>query len=272
MTTVDPNAHRGSLGFPGRPNEPFFFGRGGKRRTAEDIALERRLAAQQLATGADFSPVQHWTQGLARVANGVAGGLRMRGADKMAEERAAGQQQSIEALLANYDPASGAPDPVAAALADPELRQLGMAMLEARTPKPVQPTEFERLLTARGIVPGSPEWNTSLDRYISGKSDPIITVTLPGGGIFNGPQSELANVLQGGRGQVPSGSPPATLPPDFNFDEPVSNDDGGRILQNALQRGSITRADANRALGAFGPNGQAEFNAWVRTNNIRVTD
>jgi hypothetical protein len=63
-----------SRSMPGRPNEPFLWGRGGRRRTADDIALERRFAQQQMATGADASPVGHWTQGLARVANGLAGG------------------------------------------------------------------------------------------------------------------------------------------------------------------------------------------------------
>lgn len=202
--------------FPGRPNEPFFFGRGGKRRTPEDIALERRLAAQQMQQGADYSPVASPWQGLARVANGLAGGLRMRSADKMADERAVGQQQSIEALLAPYDAASGASDPVAAALADPELRQLGMSVLESRTPKPVQPTEFARLQTERDALPIGDPRRVEFDRYIAGKSDPIITVTLPGGGIFNGPQSELANVLQGA---ASVGSAPDTLPPDFDFGE-----------------------------------------------------
>src|SRR5690606_41184503 len=52
--------------------QPFLWGRGGKRMSMDDIALRRRLAAQQMAQGSDYSPVGHWTQGLAGVANGLA--------------------------------------------------------------------------------------------------------------------------------------------------------------------------------------------------------
>jgi hypothetical protein len=117
----------------------FIWGRGGRRRSLEDISLERRLAQQQMLAGSDFSPVQHWTQGLARVANGLAGGFRMQQADNQAEEARTAQQGVIEALLAGQA-AEGGPDPVAAALADPELRQLGMTVLASRTPKPVEPS------------------------------------------------------------------------------------------------------------------------------------
>src|SRR3546814_20801155 len=46
--------------------QPFTWGQGGQRLTPEDIALQRRLAAQQMQQGADFSPIGHWSQGLAR--------------------------------------------------------------------------------------------------------------------------------------------------------------------------------------------------------------
>src|SRR5690606_11610715 len=97
-----------------------------------------------------------------------------------------------------------------------EARELAVKMWEARQPKAVQPTEFARLLGERGIAEGSPEWNEAYDRYISGKSDPQVTVTLPGGGIFVGPQSELATVLQGGGGPVSGAgaSRPASPPPE----------------------------------------------------------
>lgn len=117
----------------------FIWGGGGRRRTMDDIALDRRLAQQQMAMGSDFSPVQHWTQGLARVANGLAGGLRMRQADEAASETQAAQDAVLEALIAGNTMEGGA-DPVAAALADPELRDLGVAMWKARQPKPVEPS------------------------------------------------------------------------------------------------------------------------------------
>src|SRR3546814_20482224 len=61
---------------------------GGQRLTPEDIALQRRLAAQQMQQGADFSPIGHWSQGLARVAPGLFGGMRERRADTASEANA----------------------------------------------------------------------------------------------------------------------------------------------------------------------------------------
>src|SRR3546814_19338725 len=69
--------------------QPFTWGQGGQRLTPEDIALQRRLAAQQMQQGADFSPIGHWSQGLARVAQGLFGGMRERRADKASEANAA---------------------------------------------------------------------------------------------------------------------------------------------------------------------------------------
>src|SRR3546814_7656957 len=53
--------------------QAFTWGQGGQRLTPEDIALQRRLAAQQMQQGADFSPIGYWSQGLARVAQGLFG-------------------------------------------------------------------------------------------------------------------------------------------------------------------------------------------------------
>lgn len=274
------------MAFTNKPTVPFLWGRGGQRLSPDAIDMQRRLAAQQMAAGSDFSPLGHWTQGLARVANSVVGGIQMNRADRAAEERQAAQEQSIAALLADYDPASGEPDPVVAALADPELRQLGMSVLEARNPKAPAPTEFEKLLTARGIEPGSEQWNTSLDRYIMGKSDPQVTVTLPGGGIFIGPQSELATVLQGGGG--PASGAGATPPPPEAVEELRANPStaaqfdevfgagaadkvlGGQALNAAYSSNVITPEEAARVRQSLGPQGQAAFDAWLRRNNITV--
>src|SRR3546814_8379412 len=75
--------------------QPFTWGQGGQRLTPEDIALQRRLAAQQMQQGADFSPIGHWSQGLARVAQGLFGGIRERRADKRSEE----QTSELQSLM-----------------------------------------------------------------------------------------------------------------------------------------------------------------------------
>lgn len=117
---------------------PFVWGRGGSRLTPEDIVQRRRFAMAQQGAGMDFSPVQSWTQGAARAAQGLLGALEMRRLDKASEESAAARQDNIAALL-NYDPEAGGPDPVAALLADPETAALGMAAYKGRQPQAVEP-------------------------------------------------------------------------------------------------------------------------------------
>src|SRR3546814_14365768 len=77
--------------------QPFTWGQGGQRLTPEDIALQRRLAAQQMQQGADFSPIGHWSQGLARVAQGLFGGMRERRAAKASEANAAESNAVLQA-------------------------------------------------------------------------------------------------------------------------------------------------------------------------------
>src|SRR3546814_10123558 len=79
--------------------QPFTWGQGGQRLTPEDIALQRRLAAQQMQQGADFSPIGHWSQGLARVAQGLFGGVRERRADQALEAKAAESNAVLKALM-----------------------------------------------------------------------------------------------------------------------------------------------------------------------------
>lgn len=65
----------------------FTWGQGGRRMTPDEIARERALAARQMQS--DYSPVQHWTQGLGRVTDNVLGALRDRSAQKSALANAA---------------------------------------------------------------------------------------------------------------------------------------------------------------------------------------
>lgn len=78
------------------PEQPFIWGQGGRRMTPEDIARERALAARQMQS--DYSPVQHWSQGLGRVADNVLGALRDRKAQKAADANAADGRRIAELL------------------------------------------------------------------------------------------------------------------------------------------------------------------------------
>lgn len=138
LPALGPLTNPAPPGFLGRPNGPFLWGRGGRRMSPEEIDLQRRLAAQQMSAAGDFSPVQHWSQGLARVAGGVSGALQMRRADRAAEENRSRTLRIAQALAEGQSLPDGS-DPVAAALADPELRQVGLKAMDARQPKPVEP-------------------------------------------------------------------------------------------------------------------------------------
>lgn len=52
---------------------PFVWGAGGARKTPEQIARDREMAAALMGKGVDFSPIASPWQGLARVANAAVG-------------------------------------------------------------------------------------------------------------------------------------------------------------------------------------------------------
>ena len=86
------------LSQPAEPQAAFTWGAGGQRMTPEDIAAQRRRAAGMMQS--DYSPVGHWTQGLARVANNMVGGLQMREADRAAQSNATDGARMAQALAA----------------------------------------------------------------------------------------------------------------------------------------------------------------------------
>lgn len=67
------------------PSQAFVWGRGGQQLTPEEIAQARALETRRAMQGIDTSPVGHWTQGAARVADAIAGAFR-RGALDRAEQ------------------------------------------------------------------------------------------------------------------------------------------------------------------------------------------
>lgn len=92
-----------------QPQGAFMWGAGGRRMTPAEIDAQRRTASQQMQ--ADYSPVGHWTQGLARVANNITGAISMREADKAARANADTSTQIARALANPSVPAAlPAPD------------------------------------------------------------------------------------------------------------------------------------------------------------------
>lgn len=92
--TIHPGIVAGLTQQPAGP--AFTWGKGGRRMTPEDIARERALAARQMQS--DYSPIQHWSQGLGRVADNVLGALRDRGAQKAAAANSADSMRIAELL------------------------------------------------------------------------------------------------------------------------------------------------------------------------------
>lgn len=193
-----------------QPDEPFVWGKGGARLTPEQIAAQQAIAQQMMQS--DYSPVGSVWEGLGRVTDNVTGALKNRKLEKDALSANEGRTAQIAALLggANADlaPAIGGSDSVVSALAGD--------LLKARMPKAQAPTDFQQMLMAGGVNPGSPEYAAQNLARAQSLSDPLVTVSLPDGGIFNGPASQLAAVLRGGGqssgvtpGAVPSASPPS---------------------------------------------------------------
>lgn len=94
---------------------PFFWGRGGARMTPEQIAREREIAE---ALGVvDTSPVGHWLEGAARMANAAVGRIREGRANRAADENATFNRETVAGLLGGLGGVSTASmSPVAAAL------------------------------------------------------------------------------------------------------------------------------------------------------------
>lgn len=98
--------------------EPFVWGAGGKKATPESIARQRKVAEAMLATGRDFSPVESWTQGAARVANALVGVYKERKADRGEDEglkTRADADRSLAQMISGSTPASSVPGSVSSA-------------------------------------------------------------------------------------------------------------------------------------------------------------
>ncbi len=73
----------------------FIWGDGGEQVTQDAIARRRKVAEAMIAKGTDFSPVDHWTQGAARVAQALLGGWQNRKADE-ADKKGLAENQRMQ--------------------------------------------------------------------------------------------------------------------------------------------------------------------------------
>lgn len=206
---------------------PFQWGSGGRRMTPEQIAREREIAQAMMQS--DYSPVQHWSQGLGRVADGLLGGMRDRDARK-AEQ--ANMQYSDEILQSLMNPggvpsASGAPGvaspapganigQLSAILANPYVspqvqalakRQLDIADFETKQRLQSQygeQPEIVRLATIARDQSQPPEVRAAAEGRIKALNDPEIVIPGLPGGTYVGPRS--------GVGMAYGAAPAETVP------------------------------------------------------------
>lgn len=108
--------------------------------TPEQVAYNRRLAQTLMGQGIDTSPVQHWTQALARVVQGGVGGMWQ---NQARNSERSGQQAAMEALKSaltgGSNPAaavaSGLSTPYGAKMLGPMAGQIVQSQMQQNTPR-----------------------------------------------------------------------------------------------------------------------------------------
>lgn len=110
--------------------KPFIWSRGGRATSPDAVQRERDIAALLLKGGIDTSPVQHWTQGLARMAQTAAGVVRENRADEAQRAGTQGWMQQLAPLLSG---GGGAPvqDMAASSTAMPGAGGVDPGMVQA---------------------------------------------------------------------------------------------------------------------------------------------
>jgi hypothetical protein len=97
------------------------WGAGGAKLTPEQIAIAKQLLARKKMQGADTSPVGHWSQGAARVADALSDVVQERRLNSQESENNAYNNDLMSSLLG----ASGSPTPGATGSAMPTVDASG---------------------------------------------------------------------------------------------------------------------------------------------------
>lgn len=92
----------------------FQWGAGGAKLTPEEIAMQRAMLAKRRMNGVDTSPVAHWTQGAARIADAFGDVMQERRLNTSAADNAKLNEGILASLLGGSSPVASSP--VASAL------------------------------------------------------------------------------------------------------------------------------------------------------------
>lgn len=87
-------------------SKAFVWGDGGAALTPEELAQARLMEARALAKGIDTSPVGHWSQGAARVADAIAGAFRRGALDKVGKANEAYDADLLSSISGAAFPSS----------------------------------------------------------------------------------------------------------------------------------------------------------------------
>ena len=129
---------------------PFVWGSGGQQVDQRQIESRRALANALLMRSIDTSPVQHWTQGAARIAQAIAG---MRQAQFADEDEKAGKQ-GLQASIAQMLGGEAAPTQVASltsAQTPAAPRVAPDAATDVSAPRPAQPLANVQPMSTGGM-------------------------------------------------------------------------------------------------------------------------
>lgn len=173
------------------PPPAYVNGAAGSRISPDELAFRRRQNADRMAAGLDFSPVQSWTQGAARVANALIANL-----DSSKLARAAASSESARtSILRELTKANPGFDAVTAAISDPDpaVQSLGEKTWALQHPKPQGPSDLQqRVEYLDQFKPGlGGEYATN---YAANGGGAPQFVTIPGRGMFAIPKSGIGSV------------------------------------------------------------------------------
>lgn len=154
------------------PLEAFIWGAGGSKKTPEEIARDKEIAADLLMKAGNTSPVQHWTQGAARVADALSGVIKQKRAERAGEENATYNQ---DLLTKAYQSAFGG------------ISSQSAATSTAAASIPASGASSEIAATSPAVAAVTPSFandGTELGGYLS---DPALRAKLPAGMRNNNP-------------------------------------------------------------------------------------
>ena len=167
---------------------------------------------------------------------------------RRSEEAARPQRMTVGGNVIEINPATG------------RTRTLFTAPTPERTP-----TEFERVLQASGLQPGTPEYQDLARQYAESRANPM--QYLPNG------DGTFTAVPRGGTvpQRAPQGRPPIGTRVDRLPSAPTNAASGvPGILERAARTGQMSQAEYNEAAQMLGPNGRQAMDGWLQTNRITL--